>query len=421
MVSVNMTEREGIIMKKIIVITAALCLLFGCAKGSTAETATGMETQAVTATTPAAVSAESKAEKKEPAKTSTGVIQKTTDYSKKYMYYDYDEFEYLYVDTEVPDVTYKFSDLDPYSGDLHTSAFLTEDNKYIDAVVAEQSVTVSKYQWSVDYGIYYLHCYYKLVGKDGKEIDEGYFKKVVENPDKIRAIRSLEVKITEAVDEGKMYDRNETPYEEYYITYQLIADGEPVVIEDKTEKTFILNYYKGYEEEENSRPYFYDTVKQTKGGQLVFLHDDRRDYYHGTGNRFTRYYSVPVFSEWISKERTDWEYEVTEKGQGLFDAILRMMLYDDVFGTEEFRDAREALSDNEIGAVLNIFYSTPGMRRIMSELLKYFEYDNWSFLNYVDMNKISQYSYSGSLYLPATEEEYLEYYSESNRKRLGGD
>lgn len=332
----------------------------------------------------------------------------------KYVYFAEHSGEEVYVDTALPAMTYRFSDM-PSNGKIPAVALSAEGNRFIDAIVIEQYARKSN-TWEVkEHGDYYLSCYYSIISIEGNEVESGSFWREIKDPDNIRPVRSIEMKITEAEDEGKLYDYREMPYEEYYITYQLFADGEPVFDEEAPSKSFTLDFYPEHEEEENRRPYLYDTVKLTKGGKLAFVHDDQDEYFYPTGKMYNRYYYRTVFGSFIDMHRSEFEYSVTEKGQRLFDSLLGKLIDDEALATDEFKTLRKEMKEQEIGSVLGIFSSTTGMGKIIQELRKYFEYASKSFLNYLDMDKVNEYSYRGNLWFPATEEEYLEYYSEENR------
>ena len=102
---------------------------------------------------------------------------------------------------------------------------------------------------------------------------------------------------------------------------------------------------------------------------------------------------------------------MTEEGYRLFDALMKSILYDEVYQSQEYKEAISSLGKNDIGSILNSFSAIyNSFDSAVEEIEQRFEDLPLYPWDYIDPDKISQFKTDVVYQGPYSEDEYNKLY-----------
>lgn len=390
-------------MKKALCIFFALILIISCSKTESTSSVTTSNTNVETLSKTEEVVVASEKEPEAPV---------------KYSYFDEDSGKDIELDTVISDNPIAVSQV-AANGIISKTAFLL-DNKYVEAVIVTQELKMSQNRWDSSVTDYYIDCVFNFIPTEYYEdalirTTSPTYSKIIEDKDNFTPILVTKIEI-EDPDLKKEYSRTEVPNEVGWMDYKIeTSEGELTSI--YSDDCYLgIRDSKKYSEEESLRPYLYGTVKQGKNGMLCYVNDDQDNYfsYQGLYTIQVPREDVPSFMSYgflgyETKYRS--AYNVTEEGYKLFDTLMKSILYDEVYQSQEYKEAISNMGKNEIGDILNSFSASHNsFNTAIDEIEQRFEDMSLYPWEYIDPDKISQFKtdvvYQGRYY----ENEYNELY-----------
>ena len=390
-------------MKKALCILFVLFLLIGCSKTESTSTVTNSDANVETVSKTEEVVVESKKEPEAPA---------------KYSYFDEVSGKNIELDTVISDKPIAVSQV-ATDGTISKTAFIL-DNKYVEAVIVTQTLTMYQNKWDPSVTDYYIDCVFDFIPTEYYEdalirTTSPTYTRKIEDKDNFKPILVTKIEIAEP-DLEKEYSLAESPIEIGWMDYRIeTAEGE--LTANYSDDCYLgIRDSKKYAEEESLRPYLYGTVKQGRNGILCYINDDQDNYFTYEG-----LYTVQVprkdvpsyygygFLGYETKYRS--AYNVTEDGYRLFDALMKSILYDEVYQSQEYKEAISSLGKNDIGSILNSFSAVHNsFNTAIAEIEQRFEDLPLYPWDYIDPDKISQFKTDVVYQGPYSEDEYNKLY-----------
>lgn len=390
-------------MKKALCILFALFLFISCSKTESTSTVTTSDTRVETASKTEEVVVASKKEPKAPA---------------KYSYYDEYTGKNIELDTVISDNPIAVSQV-ATDGTISKTAFIL-DNKYVEAVIVTQTLTMYQNKWDSSVTDYYINCVFNFIPTKYYEdalrrTTSPTYTRKIEDKDNFKPILVTKIEIAEP-DLEKEYSLAESPIEIGWMDYRIeTAEGE-LTANYPDDCYLYIEDSKKYAEEESLRPYLYGTVKQGRNGILCYINDDQDNYftYEGLYTVQVPRKDVPSFMSYgflgyETKYRS--AYYVTEEGYRLFDVLMKSILYDEVYQSQEYKEAISSFGKNDIGSILTSFSSVHNsFNTAIAEIEQRFEDLPLYPWDYIDPDKISQFKTDVVYQGPYSEDEYNKLY-----------